>query len=139
MLSNSNAKKQSTAKGSGATSRLSLLFLGLTLLLGLPSCLFSSGFANENSPNPDPVPTIRPAAAVVCLRVDGEGLPNGASLPGWSFLSDSESTTIAAITSGANPSAVHSGSGAVRVNGDFYRGRELDTIARGIVTALCAS
>jgi hypothetical protein len=75
-------------------------------------------------------------AATTCLRVDGEGLPNGASIPGWNVPIDPNAagrTTVTAITAATNPSAVRSGNGAARVNGDFYLGKEFDVTCRGLV------
>lgn len=76
-------------------------------------------------------------AQTTCLSVNGEGLSNGTPIPGWNVPIDPNAagrTTVTAVTAAANPSAVHSGSGAIRVNGDFYLGKELDTVCRGTVT-----
>lgn len=72
-----------------------------------------------------------------CLSEDGEGLADGAPIPGWDVPIDPNAagrTTVTAVTAATNPSAVHSGRGAIRVNGDFYLGKELDVICRGLVT-----
>ncbi|MBI4173394.1 MAG: hypothetical protein HY519_01615, partial [Candidatus Aenigmarchaeota archaeon] len=71
-----------------------------------------------------------------CMRVDGEGLQDGAAVPGWNLLLDSNSyrTSATAVTSSSNAAAVRSGSGAVRINGDYYLGKQLDKACKGIVT-----
>lgn len=72
-------------------------------------------------------------AQTVCLQVDGEGLTDGAPIPGWNLVFGGP-PAVATVTATSNPAGIHSGSRGVKVNGDFTAGKEFDIVAKGIVT-----
>ncbi|MGB5925584.1 MAG: hypothetical protein WBH01_05760 [Dehalococcoidia bacterium] len=76
----------------------------------------------------------KPALAqTVCLQVNGEGLPDGAPIPGWDLVFGGP-PPIATVTATAHSVGVHSGDRGVQVNGDYHAGKEFDIAAKGVVT-----